>query len=67
MGLLINQGMLGEVGGFRAQTFFPIDPHRVTPPAPNPRFLRRSPQSGRRPIVFVRLSNRAMRLHVGSG
>jgi len=43
MGLLINQGMLGEVGGFRAQTFFPIDPHRVTPPAPNPRFFETLP------------------------
>lgn len=43
MGLLINQGMLGEVGGFQTQAFFPIDPHRVTPPAPNPRFFETLP------------------------
>lgn len=43
MGLLINQGMLGEVGGFRPRTFFPIDPHRVTPPAPDPRFFETLP------------------------
>ncbi len=43
MGLLINQGMLGEVGGFRPRTFFPIDPHRVTPPMPSPRFFETLP------------------------
>ncbi|MGQ9897131.1 MAG: rod shape-determining protein [Acidobacteriota bacterium] len=43
MGLFINQGMLGEVGGFQAQSFFPIDPHRVTPPAPNLRFFETLP------------------------
>lgn len=43
MGLLINQGILGEVGGFRARTFFSIDPHRVVPPAPDPRFFETLP------------------------
>ncbi len=43
MGLLINQGLLGEVGGFRPRTFFPIDPHRVTPPTPDPRFFETLP------------------------
>ncbi|MFQ3589732.1 MAG: rod shape-determining protein [Chloracidobacterium sp.] len=43
MALLINQGMLGEIGGFRPRTFFPVDPHRVTPPTPDPRFFETLP------------------------